>query len=154
MSNQLLVFLFAIIPTFEARYSILAGLLKFNMSPLEAFVFAALGTFTATLLMIFGLFYLLPKLNIKFINKITNKIFEHTKKKHSKTIENMASIGVISFIAVPLPGTGIYGGSIVCYLMGYSARKTLLLCTIGMLISTSIVLITTVGVESIIKVAS
>lgn len=153
MSNQLLVFLFAIIPTFEARYAILTGLFSFNLSPIESFIFAVLGTFVATLLMILALYYVLPKLKIKFIEKLTNKVFEYTKKKHSKTIDNMAAIGVIAFISIPVPGTGIYGGSVLCYLMGYKPQKTLLLCTIGMLISTTIVLAGAVGFEAIFKLA-
>jgi uncharacterized membrane protein len=151
MSNQILVYLFAIIPTFEARYSIIAGITKFNIPIAEAFLLASLGTFTATVLMIIALYYVLPHLKLKFIEDITKKIFEYTQKKHSKTIANMAAIGVITFIAVPLPGTGIYSGSIVCYLMGYSPRKTLALCTTGMLISTTIALIATVGITALIN---
>ena len=150
MSKLLSILLLAAIPTIEARYAIPFGILHHNLNPSLTFLLAITGTFIATIATLVFLYYILPVTKLKSINKVLNKIFEHTRKKHSKKMESFKEATIVTFIAVPIPGTGVYTGSIICYLMGVSFKKAIILNTIGMLISGSITLLGALGIIAII----
>lgn len=138
------------VPTIEARFAIPIGILKNNLDPSLTFLFAILGTFLATLVALSFLYHILPKITWKWFTKLTNKIFEHTHKKHSKKLESFKEISIVTFVAIPFPGTGIYTGCIICYLMGVPLKRALLLNTIGMIISGAITLLGALGIIAVI----
>jgi uncharacterized membrane protein len=138
------------VPTIEARFAIPYGILQNQLNPGLTFLFAILGTFLATIIVLAFLYLVVPKIKWKWLNKLMNKVFEHTRKKHSKKLESFKEATIITFVAVPFPGTGIYSGSVICYLMGVPPKKALLLNTIGMLISATITLLGAIGIIAVI----
>lgn len=149
MPNELIVFLLSMVPTFEARFTIPLGILEFQMPPATTYILAALGTTFATLLALIFLYKIVPCIKWKWLNKLLDKIFEFTKKRNLKLLNSFKDLSIITFVAIPLPGTGIYGGSIICYLMGVNAKKAFILNIIGMLISAGITTAVSLRVISI-----
>jgi uncharacterized membrane protein len=138
------------VPTIEARFAIPLGVIQYKLNPLLTFFFAIIGTTLATIFVLIFLYYIVPKIKLKKLEKIMNKIFEHTRKKHSKKLESFKETTIITFVAAPFPGTGIYTGSIICHLMGIPFKKALVLNTIGMLISATITLLSALGIVAIV----
>ena len=74
-----------------------------------------------------------------FWNTVLDKIFEHTRKKTRKSIEKWESVALIIFVAIPLPVTGAWTGSLAAYLFGLDFKKSLLCIFTGICIAACIV---------------
>ncbi len=81
----------------------------------------------------------------KFWDSLLNKIFEHTRKKTKKSIEKWESLALIIFVAIPLPVTGAWTGSLAAYLFGLDFKKSLLFIFIGICMAACIVTTATIA---------
>lgn len=81
----------------------------------------------------------------KFWNNLLNKIFSYTRKKTKKSIEKWESLALIIFVAIPLPVTGAWTGSLASYLFGLDFKKSLLCIFIGICIAGIIVISATLA---------
>lgn len=79
-----------------------------------------------------------------FWDNLLEKIFEHTRKRTKKSIERWESIALIIFVAIPLPVTGAWTGSLAAYLFGLDFKKSLLFIFIGICMAAFIVTIATI----------
>ncbi|MCS7097519.1 MAG: small multi-drug export protein [Candidatus Methanomethyliaceae archaeon] len=78
----------------------------------------------------------LKKIYVKYINNL--------RKRSSNVVEKYGFYGLIIFIALPLPGTGAWTGSIVAHIFGIKLIKALFAIFIGVAIAVVIVTITTI----------
>ena len=60
-------------------------------------------------------------------------------KRKGKMIYLLKFYGLILFVGIPLPLTGVWTGSLAAYLFGLSKRKSILAITSGLILSASIV---------------
>ncbi|GAH77092.1 unnamed protein product [marine sediment metagenome] len=67
-----------------------------------------------------------------------NWVFSHTRRQ-GKTIEKYEKIGLTLFVAIPLPITGAWTGSIAAFLLGLRLRYAFLSIVIGVVIAGAIV---------------
>jgi len=75
----------------------------------------------------------------KFWNNLMDRVFERTRRKTKKSIEKWETLALILFVAIPLPVTGAWTGSLAAYLFGLDFKKSLLCIFIGILIAGAIV---------------
>ena len=75
---------------------------------------------------------------IRFFERILNWLFEYTRKK-GKLIERYERIGLALFVAIPLPITGAWTGSLLAVLFGMKFKHAMLSIFIGVLIAGIIV---------------
>ena len=73
-----------------------------------------------------------------FLKKIIDFIFIRTKNK-SEIIDRLKFYGLIIFIAIPLPFTGVWTGALASYLLAFSKTKSVLAIICGVIISATIV---------------
>ncbi|MEP0710852.1 small multi-drug export protein [Algoriphagus sp.] len=66
------------------------------------------------------------------------------KSGAGKNVEKYGFWGLMFFVLLPIPGTGVYAGTIASYLFGMEKKKAFLANTIGIFISCLIVWVTTV----------
>ena len=59
-------------------------------------------------------------------------------EKHKGTIEKYSYWGVVIFVAVPLPGTGAWTGTLIASVLGLEPKKSFLAATLGVLGATAI----------------
>jgi len=83
----------------------------------------------------------------RFWDNLMDRIFERTRKKTKKSIEKWESLALILFVAIPLPVTGAWTGSLAAYvtgawtgslaayLFGLDFKKSLLCIFIGVVIA-------------------
>jgi uncharacterized membrane protein len=64
-------------------------------------------------------------------------------------VEKYGFLGLTLFVAVPLPITGAYTGTILAWLVGMDWRKAFPSVALGVMIAGGIVLLITLGVISI-----
>ena len=70
-------------------------------------------------------------------------IGRRAKAGAGKNVKKYGFWGLMVFVAVPLPGTGVYAGTIAGYLFGLEKKKAFLANTIGIFISCVVVWVTT-----------
>ncbi len=140
-----LTFLWSIAPFLELRASIPLGHLRFGLSIYEATAISIVGSIltAAVLLLLLPTIVRLAERFIPAFHRFMLKIFEKTRTRHSKKIAVIGEIALITFVAIPLPGSGAWTGVLISYLFGIPYKKALLFVGTGVLISGIIVAILT-----------
>jgi uncharacterized membrane protein len=140
MSQQLQVFLLSMIPIIEQRGAIPLGFV-YNMEPMTIFLLSLFGSLVPSpfILLLFKQIY--KFLSSKpFFSKLVNLI-DHKIAKNSDKLDKRKEIGLILFVAIPLPTTGIWTGSAVAAFLGLDFKKSLLCNFIGAVLSATIITI-------------
>lgn len=75
---------------------------------------------------------------------------ERRAEVKSQTRENLSFIGLAVFVAVPLPGTGAWTGSLVANFLGIRFRKAFLAVILGVIVAGIVVTCVTYGIAGII----
>ena len=87
----------------------------------------------------------MAKCKIKLFNKIANWLFQKAEKNQPK-IEKYGFWGLFLFVAIPLPGTGAWTGSLVAALMDMKFGKAILSVALGVLTAGVIMTLISYGV--------
>lgn len=138
MSNLLKVFLLSAVPIFEQRMAIPVGIIKYDISPSLVFLISFLGSMMPVpfILLLFNrIFKWMQKYS--FFSKI-NAFIQNKINKNSARMEKYKEIGLITFIAIPLPTTGVWTGSVVAAFLKLDIKKSIMCASIGALISATI----------------
>jgi len=137
--NVLTVLGIAASPISELRGAIPWAILKYHFPWYYAFLFALIGNLLPVpfiLLFLDTLSRLLSKIGI--FQRIFQWLFERTRRQ-GKVIERYERIGLILFVAIPLPITGAWTGSFAAVLFGLKFKHALLSIFVGVLIAGTIV---------------
>lgn len=122
--------LLTLIPWVELRGSIPYGIAS-GINPLLVLIIAIIINTILFFPMYIGLsmFY-------KYIAHwgIAKKVIEKAKEK-SRKYEKYETLGVMLFVAIPLPGSGVYMGTLISWLLGLRWEKALLSIFLGVIIS-------------------
>ncbi|PIN80638.1 hypothetical protein COV11_03700 [Candidatus Woesearchaeota archaeon CG10_big_fil_rev_8_21_14_0_10_30_7] len=70
---------------------------------------------------------------------------EKTQKKIHPYVKKFGTFGIALFIAIPLPGSGVYTGALAAYLLGMDYKRFLLANLIGVIIAGILVTLITLG---------
>ncbi|WP_461205938.1 COG2426 family protein [Clostridium sp. DL1XJH146] len=146
--NILKVMVMSVTPLIEQRGAIPFGIIVYGINPYLVFVISFLSS-------------LIP---VPFILLLFNKIFDWMKQyrvfysfsnfiqrkidKNKGKMEKYEEIGLTAFIAVPLPTTGIWTGTVVAAFLKLDFKKSVLCAAIGGLISATIITMLSVMIPS------
>ncbi len=75
----------------------------------------------------------------KIFRKFFDRLFESTRRKGERKLQTWGDIGLILFVAIPLPVTGAWTGSLVAYLLKLEKKKAFLSIFVGVVIAGLIV---------------
>lgn len=133
------VLLLAMMPIAELRGAIPLALGAYDLDPLLVIPLIIAANF---LPVPFILLFLQPVENFlrqwPFWDRLMTRVFEHTRNKTQKRIERWESLALILFVAIPLPVTGAWTGSLAAYLFGLDFKKSLLFIFLGICIAGAI----------------
>jgi len=143
----ILVFILAMLPFSELRGAIPLAIAEYGMSPVEAYLLGVLGNLVPV---VFLLHFLGPiEQRLRFIpvfDRFFNYFFHRTRRKHSKRIDRYGALGLITFVAIPLPVTGAWTGVAAAYVFDIQKRYAFPAIVLGVLIAGVIVTSFTHGV--------
>ena len=74
-----------------------------------------------------------------FYKNLFDRIIENARNKLHDKVEKYGYLGVTLFVAIPLPITGAYTGTLGAWILGLEKRKIFLSVLIGVIISGTIV---------------
>jgi len=137
--GELVVIITSMLPIFELRGGIPVAISLFDFPWYYALLLAVIGNLLPVpfiLLFLDSASRLLSK--VGFFNRILTWLFERTRRRGT-IIERYQRIGLVLFVAIPLPVTGAWTGSLAAVLFGLRFRSALLSIFIGVLIAGAIV---------------
>ncbi|UCF71750.1 MAG: small multi-drug export protein [candidate division WOR-3 bacterium] len=140
MTPELAVFLTSMLPIVELRGALPLAINLLDITWPKAFAIAYLGNIIPVpliLLLLNPAVKLLSKICV--FKKFFDWLFERTRKKSNTVIERYEEIGLMAFVAIPLPGTGAWTGALIAFLFGLDFKKSLLVIGIGVFIAGVIV---------------
>ena len=133
------VLLIAASPIVELRGAIPVAIFTFDFSWYYALLLAIIGNlFPVPFILLFldAATRLLSK--VALFRRILNWLFERTRRR-GRIIERYKRIGLVLFVAIPLPVTGAWTGSLAAVLFGLNLRHAFLSIFIGVVIAGVIV---------------
>jgi len=123
--KYLIVLAIGFLPVFEIRLAMVAGTCYLGLGIVETFAFGLIGN----ILLIFPIVILGRKLiewleTTKILGWFGRWMSSRTKKKMNR-ITTLTSIGLFFFVAIPLPGTGVFTGGLIASFMDVHLKKAL-----------------------------
>ena len=137
-------------PVVELRGAIPFGL-ALGLDPLTCYMAAVIGNcipIPFIILFIEHVFRVMRKLSPKF-GALVDKLEQRADEK-SDVVQKYALWGLVILVAIPLPGTGAWTGSLVAALMNIPLRKSGPACVLGVLIAGVAVIAISTGVIAIV----
>lgn len=138
----LLVVLLSFSPVLEVRAGIPFGILS-GLTAIESLFLAVIGGIFSSL---FGLFIFRKILNMLNLEHIIDRLTLKHKDTVRYHINKYGYIGLMLFVAIPLPGSGVWTSSLCSDILDLNNRKSIVYITIGNIIASLIVIVTIKGV--------
>ena len=150
ISNGLRVAFLSALPLTELRGAIPLALAIYKMPVFQAYIFAVLGNIVPA---VFLLLYLKPFSEYlcqwSLFNKFFQWLFKRTRR-HEEKYEKYGAIFLLFFVAVPLPLTGAWTGSVAAFVFGVRFWYAFPVIVGGILIAGILVTLASLGVISFI----
>jgi len=134
------------IPVLELRAAIPIAVSSFDLSVYHILLASVIGSFVPALVIVYFLGPITKVLRkIKLLDKFFEWLFNRTRAKFNDRYALWGHLALMIFVAVPLPGTGVWTGSLVAWLFNFNKQQSLLYIFLGTLIAGIIVTLVSVG---------
>ena len=140
LSPELAVFVTSMLPIIELRGALPLAINLFRIAWPRAFIIAYIGNILPAPIILWLLGPIVNLLSkVRILKRFFDWLFDRTRKRSSSMIEKYEEIGLMAFVAIPLPGTGAWTGVLIAFLFGLDFKKSLLIIAIGVFIAGVIV---------------
>jgi len=142
---ELAVFLISLLPIFEIRGGVIAGLALFGMSVPETLLWGFLGNIASVTPV---LLFLEPISKWLYGNRYADRLFHWLfarAERKAAQVNRWGVLGLTIFVGIPLPGTGAWSGAIVAVFLGMHRWRALAACYAGVVMAGIIVTVVTLG---------
>lgn len=142
--KEVIVFIISMFPILELRGGMIAAKLL-GVDIIKAFIICYIGNIVPIpfiILFIRRIFRFLEK--FKSTGKLVRAIERKSEKKTDKVLK-YRNWGLLAFVAIPLPGTGGWTGSLLAALLDIRLKKSLPIIALGVLIADCIMLLLSYG---------
>lgn len=129
--NEVTVFIISMLPIFELRGSIPVGIAGFKLNPALVYILSVIGNIIPAffILLFFGQFTKFAQ-KVPILKRFLDWLFARTRQR-SAVIEKYEELGLILFVAIPLPVTGAWTGSLAAFLLGLRFWKSMACILMG-----------------------
>lgn len=143
------VFVLAMMPIIELRGAIPLAI-AWNIPPLTTFIIAFLGNMIPVLPLLFFLGPVSDWLQKHFaiFKSFFHWVFSRSKA-HEDKIKRYGYWGLVLFVAIPFPGTGVWVGSALAFLLRLRILPSFLAMGLGVIIAGIVVISFSLGVAEI-----
>jgi len=152
MLPEFQILILAMAPLSELNVSIPMGLVILNLPFWKVFLISFFGNLIPVVVILVSLepianflstsntkFFVWGSTHFEGLKKFFNWLFQRTRKKIQPKIGKYGKIGLVSFIALPMPLTGGWTGALAAFLIGIPFKSSFLLISLGILINGIIV---------------
>ena len=149
-SKELAVMATAALPIIELRGAIPFGI-ALGLTPTYTFLFSLFGSMIPVPLLIWLIRPVFAyKRRREFLGKIVDKICSRSLAK-SDSVQKYGFWGLVIFVGIPLPGTGVWSGALVATLLEMPVKLAFPAIFIGNLIAGIAVMILSYGAFSLVN---
>lgn len=148
ISNEFKVMFTAALPVIEVRGAIPVGI-ALGMTPLHAAILSYLGSLIPVPII---LLTIRPIFNWMKETKTFKKLVENLTSKSMKksgNVEKYGYWGLFIFVAIPLPGTGVWTGSLIASLLNMRIKYAFIAIVLGNLLASIAIMLLSFGVVSV-----
>lgn len=134
LTTELKVLFVSMLPIIELRGAIPVGM-AMGMSVRHAFITCFIGSLIPVPILLFGIrpvFKWFKQTNL--FNKMIHKLIHRTLNR-SYYVEKYGFWGLLLFVAIPLPGTGVWSGTLVAVLLDVRFKVAFPAIVLGNLIA-------------------
>ena len=141
LTEPFAVILLAMVPIFELRGALPFAREILGMSPLAAFSWSVIGNAIPVPIIL----WLLPPFtdwaerHWKWLHRILDRLHQYTERRHTGRFERLRDLALITFVAIPLPVTGAWSGSLAAVVFRVPKRRAIPLIFFGIVIAGIIV---------------
>jgi len=138
---ELATLLIAMTPFGELRVAIPIAIFTFDLPITWSFFWAVIGNMIPVFFLLWWLGPITGRLvkNFKWAERLFSWLFERTRHKLEAKYAKYGALALMLFVAIPLPVTGAWTGSLAAFLFGIPKKLSLLFIFLGVLISGIIV---------------
>lgn len=116
LTTEIKVLFISMLPIIELRGAIPVGM-ALGMSPLHAFITCFIGSLIPVPILLFGIRPVFKWLKGTVVyDKVIHKLIHKTLNR-SHYVEKYGFWGLMLFVAIPLPGTGVWTGTLLSVLL-------------------------------------
>jgi uncharacterized membrane protein len=146
--EEIKTILIAATPILELRGSIPIALFNYGLSPVSVFFYSVLGNIIPSIFLLLYLERFSKFLSSKSVlfKRFIDWFFERTRKKHSQTFEKSKALALMIFVAIPLPGTGAWTGSVCAFLFDIPFKSAFLAISLGVIIAGIVITMLSLGI--------
>lgn len=127
------------VPLIEQRGAIPIGVVVQHLNPWLVFLVSLLGSFVpAPFIFLFFQKVLAWLKKIKQLDKFTNFV-EKKVQKGAQQVRSKLELGLIIFVGIPLPTTGLWTGSAIASFLGFNFKKSMGCVFLGGVLSATII---------------
>lgn len=138
LSREIKVILVSTLPVVELRGGIPFAI-AMGMNPIHAAILCIMGSMIPVPFLLFFLKPFFAKLRkIKIIRSLEVWLINRTERK-ARNIKKYSLLGLVLFVAIPLPSTGVWTGSMAAALFNFRIRNAFLAIFIGNIIASIII---------------
>ena len=150
LRHYIITAVFALLPIAELRGAIPYALI--NDIPLPTAFLMSVGLNACVGPIVYGFLSTLHKIlsRMDWYNRFFNKLITRARTRLQGKVAKYGYWGIIIFVAIPLPITGAYTGTLGAWVLGMDKKKTFLAVVAGVIIAGVIVsLVTVFGIETL-----
>ena len=138
-TDFLKIFGLAAAPISELRGAIPLGILELDLAWYQVLPVAILGNLVPVPFILLFVDWITRQLSrVAFFERIISWVFAMTRRR-GRLIQRYERIGLVLFVAIPLPITGAWTGSLAAVLFGLKLRHALVSIVLGVIIAGGVV---------------
>ena len=139
LSKEFTVLLTAALPIIELRGAIPVGI-SLGLSPIHATLISLVGSMIPVPFILFSIRPIFNYLKTtKIFKKLVHKLTDKSMSKSGK-IQRYGAWGLLVFVAIPLPGTGVWSGSLAAALLDMRFKWAFPAILVGNIIAAVIIM--------------
>ncbi|MFY9286502.1 MAG: small multi-drug export protein [Tissierellaceae bacterium] len=148
ITDEFTVILTAMLPVIEVRGAIPVGI-ALGMSPFHATLLAFLGSIIPVPFILWTIRPIFTYLRrTKLFRRLVNTLTDKSMRKSGK-VKKYGYIGLFFFVAIPLPGTGVWSGSLIAALLNMRIKFAFPTIVLGNLVASIAIMLLSFGVVNI-----
>jgi len=150
LSRLLITIIMSATPIIEQKAALPYAVTYGGLSYIQAYIITLIGALIPAPFILKLMPYVLKVLKkIKIIDRVATWYEDKALKKGAK-IQNYQLIGLFLFVAIPLPGTGVWTGSTVAALLELDFKKSLGVIMLGAAFCGGAIMFITLGIGSVL----
>lgn len=135
MWHELSVFLIAMSPLAELRGALPLAINVYHMSWWQAYGLAVLGNLAVVPILLLSLKWIMRMISRVGIGKKLSNWLTLYAQKRGRTIKRYEWFGLMALVAIPLPVTGAWSGSLIASILGMGFWEAFIPISLGVLIA-------------------